>query len=413
MLRYNQDGNLVYAASTFGVIYSREFQTQLFYRGHRAAVISVDVTAVGLVAATGDSQEVPEIHLWDVRTGRPIILFAGLHRRGVAHLSFSQSGRYLVSLGQDAMHSVVVLQSPSGNWSDGVVMFSCSISHKRMFWTSFVEGNRFPVVCGGNGVIYFVRASGHGAEKHRAEFGKKRRIQSILCSCIGDAESNGMGERLIVTGTVSGYLYIWNSRKVVKSISAHDGSVYAISRVATRYATAGKDGFLKLWGADFGLLTSTNLQCLSPAPEIMSCFSLKANNSASKLVLGMRSGEVFEYAVATESTMLLSQCHSKLELHGIAANPANPDEYATSGDDGYVRVWSISLKKCVRRVALDSASRAIAWSNDGTRLIVGIGGDPSMTAKDGAFFVLNAHTLDIILEDRKAKKSHHVHQVFP
>ena len=395
MIRYNQDGNLVFVASTFGVIYSREHQTQLFYRGHHAPVISLDVTPSGLIAASGDSQEVPEIHIWDVRTGRPIILFSGLLRRGISSLCFSQSGRYLAALGQDSMNSLVVLQSPSGNWMDGVIMYSCSISHKRMFWVSFVEGNRFPVVCGGSGVMYFVRGSGHGAEKHRAEFGKKRRIQSLLCACIGDPENNGIGERLIVTGTASGYLYVWNSRKVVKSVSAHDGSVYSMARVGIRYASAGKDGFIKVWSADFNLLTSTNLQNLSPIPEVVSCFSLRSNHAGSKLALGMRSGEFYEYSIATESTMLLGQCHSKLELHGIVSNPASVDEYATSGDDGYVRVWSIQLKKCIRRAVVDSASRALAWSPDGTRLIVGIGGDPSMTAKDGKLLLfLNVYFYD-------------------
>jgi WD40 repeat protein len=34
---------------------------------------------------------------------------------------------------------------------------------------------------------------------------------------------------------------------------------------------------------------------------------------------------------------------------------------------------------------------------------VGIGGDPATATKDGAFMILNAHTLDILHEDRKAK----------
>jgi WD40 repeat protein len=301
----------------------------------------------------------------------------------VISLSFSKSGRHLVSMGQDAMHSIVVFASPSGQWVDGTVQFSTSISHKRMLWCLFVEGNAFPVVCGGSGTMYFVRGAGLNAEKHRAEFGKKRRIQNILCAEIGDPESNGIGEQTIVTGTVSGHLYVWNTRKVVKAITAHDSSIYAVTRLGTRYGTAGKDGFLKIWTADFSLLTSTNLQILRPAPDSLTCFSLKSNSSSSKLAIGMRSGELFEYCVQTESTMLLAQCHSKLELHGICSNPSNGDEYVTSGDDGVVRVWSVSLRKCLRHVALDAASRAVAYSPDASRLIVGVGGDPAITAKDG------------------------------
>ena len=43
-----------------------------------------------------------------------------------------------------------------------------------------------------------------------------------------------------------------------------------------------------------------------------------------------------------------------------------------------MRVWSIAARKCVMRTAPDllgAAARAIAWSPDGTRLAVGLGGD--------------------------------------
>lgn len=398
MVRYNQDGCLVFPSSSLGVIYARETQTQIHYPGHRhrGPVTSLDVTKSGVVVATGDAATQPEVHLWDARTGRGIAVFAHLHKRGICGLSFAPSGCQLVTLGADAMHSVAVLQSPSGQWHDGVILFSCSVTHHRLLWCLHLEGNAFPVAVGGVGVVYYLRSAGLGAERHRAEFGKKRRIQPLLCAVAGDPEPLGstgsegtnerpvaMGECSLVTGTVSGHLYVWNSRRVVRSVTAHDSSVFALARVGGRYASAGKDGQLKIWSANLSLLTTTNLQLLNPAPESLSCFSLRANNTGSKLALGMRSGDLFEFCVQTESTILLLQGHCRMELHGICCNPSRPDEFATSGDDGSVRVWSISLKKCLRRVQLDAASRAIVFSPDGSRLIVGVGGDPALTSKDG------------------------------
>lgn len=108
-------------------------------------------------------------------------------------------------------------------------------------------------------------------------------------------------------------------------------------------------------------------------------------------------------SLGTSSAMLLLEGHSHRELHGLCINPVNGDEYATVGDDGVVRVWSIALRRCVKRASLEVAGRALSWSPDGNHIAVGIGGDPAMNTKDGAIMILSSSSLDIIHEDRKAK----------
>ncbi|CAE7834182.1 Eml6, partial [Symbiodinium microadriaticum] len=117
----------------------------------------------------------------------------------------------------------------------------------------------------------------------------------------------------------------------------------------------------------------------------------------------MRSGEVFEITLGTNSSMLLLESHSHRELHGLCINPVDSDEYATVGDDGVVRVWSIALRRCIRRVSLEVAGRTLSWSPDGSQIAVGIGGDPAMNTKDGAIIILSSQSLDVVHEDRKAK----------
>jgi WD40 repeat protein len=101
--------------------------------------------------------------------------------------------------------------------------------------------------------------------------------------------------------------------------------------------------------------------------------------------------------------MILLESHSYRQLHGLCMNPVNYDEYATVGDDGIVRVWSLSQRRCVRRCTIEVAGRCVAWSPDGTHIAIGIGGDPTMNTKDGALMVLASSSMDIIFEDRKAK----------
>ena len=50
------------------------------------------------------------------------------------HFYCGHSGRSLLSLGQDAMQSIVILRSPSGKWEDGFVQCSVSTSHEKMLY---------------------------------------------------------------------------------------------------------------------------------------------------------------------------------------------------------------------------------------------------------------------------------------
>jgi WD40 repeat protein len=75
--------------------------------------------------------------------------------------------------------------------------------------------------------------------------------------------------------------------------------------------------------------------------------------------------------------------HSHRQLHGLDVNPVNPDEFVTVGDDGMVRLWSISRCRCVNRVSIDVAARAVAYFPDGGRIVIGVGGDPLSATKDG------------------------------
>jgi WD40 repeat protein len=79
-------------------------------------------------------------------------------------------------------------------------------------------------------------------------------------------------------------------------------------------------------------------------------------------------------------------------------------EYATVGDDGVLKVWSTEQKCCIRRTNIENASRALSYSLDGLYIVVGLGGDPLDTKKDGAFVVINSRTMDLVTEDRRAKK---------
>ena len=90
-----------------------------------------------------------------------------------------------------------------------------------------------------------------------------------------------------------------------------------------------------------------------------------------------------EIALPTHSSILLFESHSNLQLHGLAADPRDEKVFVTAGDDGVLKFWDISQRRCIRRFTIDYAARALAWSPCGTYIIIGLGGNPRISSKDG------------------------------
>ena len=77
------------------------------------------------------------------------------------------------------------------------------------------------------------------------------------------------------------------------------------------------------------------------------------------------------------------------------------------GDDKTVRVWDIATRKLLRMAKLDTYARACAYSPDGTKLAVGLGGTVKGRGKqkfDGKFVILHPDDLELIHEARDSKK---------
>lgn len=410
-MRYNEDGAAIYVVSTVAVIYDRNTTTQLYYSGHKDAIISLDVDSAGKIAATGELAELPEVHVWDAKTGNPIKRFEHLHRQGVSSVSFSANAEYLVSLGQDMHNSVAICHSPSRRWADGHHICSTSVSSSKMLWCLYSSSSTtFPIVVGGaSGHVYFFRVVRGEAEKVKGVYGKRHKIQPMLCAIDGvvsgttavsatsgaqdaSAEEGAVASvvnsntiNVMLCGTVTGYIYVFSNAKVVNKIPAHEAPVNAICPANKRFLTAGKDGKVKLWSSDFKPLFVFNTTSYEPRPFLVSCHAVTCNRLGTSFLVGMRSGEIFEVSLQSRTHCLVAEGHSRGEVHALAANPANPDEYATAGDDGVVMVWSIAKRYCLRKVRVEAASRAIAWSPSGQFIAVGFGAGEgqAMASKDG------------------------------
>jgi hypothetical protein len=188
-------------------------------------------------------------------------------------------------------------------WTDAYVLASCSVSLQKALWTTFIQSNEYPIVVGGDKYLSFFKLQGKGLERTKGVFGKRTKVQPILCGATGPASQGGTGEQPLYTGTVSGHVYVWMKQRVNTVVTAHEAAVYAIERVTDRYGfvTGGRDGLIKLWSEDFKLMHTYNVKGFTPEPFYLAVHTVRVNHIGSKLVVAMRSGEIYEVPLYNHS----------------------------------------------------------------------------------------------------------------
>ena len=69
---------------------------------------------------------------------------------------------------------------------------------------------------------------------------------------------------------------------------------------------------------------------------------------------------------------VLQHSHFGGELWGLAVHPTDPDIYATAGDDGLLRIYSVTMNTVLYSMDLGRSARALAWHPQGDLIAVGM-----------------------------------------
>ena len=91
---------------------------------------------------------------------------------------------------------------------------------------------------------------------------------------------------------------------------------------------------------------------------------------------------------------------------GLAPHPTDPDVYATVGDDCTLRIWSAEHRRPTHEMAIETMSRAVAWSPSGDYLALGLGGHTrkGRSNKDGSFLIISASSMLVEHEGRDSRE---------
>lgn len=394
---YSKDGHVVYPAGQHGIVFNTDSWKQQFMAQHTNDITCLAMHPEGRIVATAHKSSTPSIIVWPCtfiagKTHlRPLVVLKGQHLRAVVCLRFSPDGQYLISIGVDPEHRMVVY-----DWKDASVKARVKTGKKKVMDCIFcAPEDKYYAVTAGMSTLKFWKRAGRNLTFERAILGRKGLWQSFLClSLLGND---------IVVGTQDGHIYRFRGKKLMIAIKAHAGPIYTFFRVPKKgLVSGGRDGIVKIWNLSLEMQRGFDISKLKTKPIKEDIRSVCWDPSQRRILVGTKGSEIFELDAKSGKNVndgALICGHMRWELHGLSTHPTR-QEYCTVGDDMTVRVWDADAHKLKKMELFDCHLRACQYDGDGGQIAVGMGGDigEGKNKKDGAWMVLHSGMLSVQIE---------------
>lgn len=399
-LYYSAKGSLIFGAGSVVVVFDVAQNTQSHFVEHSDLVTCIKVHHADngkTIVASGECGIYPSVIVWDCDSKKVLSIIKGFHRKCVTQIDFSPDNTKLLTLGLDPYNSIAVY-----NWRSGVRIWGSRTTLDSVYDVRFLN-DKLIASCGKDHVIFWSENLTGTYTRYRGLFGSAFKEESLwTVANVGD---------LVVTGSDSGMLYVWEGRNLVRGIKAHTGAVNAIfminpSSSEPGLVTACSAGKIQVWNSKLEIGATFNGSTLGPIePSIVSiCW----DSITDKILIGFKTSEIFEMDStdgrnAHNSSVMVG--HYNAKVGGLAVHPSNAQLFCSVGSDKSVRVFDASRHKQVKVALLDTAAKCCTYSPDGELIYIGLGSGEvgKEERKEGAHVVLKEEDLTIIHEARDSK----------
>ncbi|OQR86640.1 microtubule-associated protein [Achlya hypogyna] len=406
-IQYVSTNEIVYPAASVVVLYDHIDHKQRYAQYHSDMVLSLAVHPNRRIVASGERGQRPHICVWDVTNMALLCTIRNFHTQGVAHLAWMGDERTLLSIGLDIHHSVAIYQWASDTGIQGVpqLVHTERTSRYHVLALHPVTPKLF-VTCGQRHVTFWAQESVETSPEivftsRPGVLGKKARMQTLM-------SASSVNEKLILTGTVRGEIWLWEGRNVIKVIYAHASAVNVLYSFGGGVLSGGKDGKIRIWSKR--MEPGAQFDVMALGSYVGRIRSLVTNADATKVLVATGGAEIYELSTSDGCNLHygpLVSGHCSRKLCGLAAHPTN-HEMCSVGDDKSIRVWDLVHHRSLRLVNLEAPARACVYSPDAKLIAVGYGSEleipPTQKQLNGAFAVLNEPNLAVKYEGKDSKK---------
>jgi echinoderm microtubule-associated protein-like 6 len=422
----SKDGerSFVFTAASLGVIQSIDRRVQNHFGEHTDDLVSISVfsSSSSYTVATGEMGKNPVIHLWDEKLVS-LACLRGTHTKAVVQLAHSQDGNYLFSVGLEYTVALYCIDQTSKRFGKQVSS-SQGPKSKILHASAYGTGSSNFVTCGEKHICFWTNAaSGLSYESVNLSRGDKNKIFLSVCP---------LGDNGVVIGASDGTLLYFVAGKLIHSTSLqqlHPNTKSASSQMInalwsppespSTFFVGGKGGFLGRYefAAKEKNFRGQSWQ-VADEPTIRSI-----STQLDKLLICTLACEIIELDLLAPQALgnVLNVGHFKNELWGLAIRPPSQEptipfsrEFASVGDDHYLRVFSITERQQIFALDMKSMARCCDYSPDGSMLAVGYGGrvGKGKPTNDGMFRVYRMNYFEATEANQTPGKLSHVVQIF-
>ncbi|KAJ3613029.1 hypothetical protein NHX12_019285 [Muraenolepis orangiensis] len=386
----NEGADIIYHTASVGIVLNLTTSCQSFYVEHSDDILCLtinqhpkfpNVVATGQVGDTGDmSATSPSIHVWDAMTKQTLSVLRCFHSSGVCSVSFSATGKLLLSVGLDPEHTVTIWK-----WQEGAKVATRLGHSQRIFVAEFRPDSDTHFVSVGIKHVRFWTLAGRALLSKKGVLStiEDARMQTMLSVAFG-------ANNLTFTGTISGDVCVWKEHILVRIVAkAHTGPVFTMYTTLRDglIVTGGKErpskegGALKLWDQELKRCRAFRLE----TGQVIDCVRSVCRGKG-KILVGTRNAEIIEVGEKNAACNILVNGHMDGPIWGVGTHPSR-DVFLSAAEDGTIRLWDIPEKKMLNKVNLGHPARTVSYSPEGDMVAIGM--------KNGEFIILLVASLKI------------------